>query len=168
MNRRKFLQSSAATALVLASPAFITGCNSNTIAELVQVLGNSAASIASLQGNTALAQKLKTDTAAAVVAVTNWKSGSPTQMIIEALNLVADDLNLFPQIGPYAPLIDLAIGTVESILALLPAPVAPVAPHATRRTVTLAQPAPKTAKAYKAQFNAIVAGNPALASAEIK
>jgi hypothetical protein len=166
MNRRTFLVTSTAAAFT----PFLTGCpsSSQTIASLVQVLGSSAASIASLEGNTSLAQKLQTDTAAAVVAVTNWKAGTVAQDVIEALNLVEDDLNLFPVLGAYGPLIDLAIGTIESILALLPQPAAPAAAHVAHRAVHLNQPAPKTASAYKSQWNAIVASNPKLTAAKIK
>jgi hypothetical protein len=167
MNRRSFLKSATAALCII-----LIGCPAqSTIADLTSILGTSAASIASIEGNPQLAQKLQTDTAAAVVAVTNWKSGTPAQDVIEALNIVEDDLNLFPVTGAYGPLIDLAIGTVESILALLPQPVAAAnvaVAHATHRQVTLTQPAPKTKAAFKSQWNAIVAGNPAMASAKIK
>lgn len=172
MDRRAFLKSSSAATLLSTLP-FIAGfsCNKTDIAALVQVLGNSASRLAALQGNTSLAAKLLVDTGAAVTAIDNWKQGSPADMVIEVLNLVVDDLNLFPVLGPYGPLIDLAIGTAEAILAVLPHGIATAnvaAPHGTRRPVTLAQPAPKDAKAYKARWNALVAGNPTLASAKIE
>lgn len=161
MNRRDFLTTASAAAVVSTLPLSLTGCNQNTIAELVQVLGNSASQIAALEGNTSLAAKLLTDTGAAVTAIDNWKTGSPTQMVIEVLNIVEDDLNLFPIAGPYIPLIDLAIATVESIIALLPAPSAPVAMSAKpRRHVQLGYAPPKTAKEYKKRYNAIVAQHP--------
>lgn len=164
MNRRTFLATGTAVAF---TPFFLStqGCGASTIAELVQVLGNSASQIAALEGNTSLASKLLTDTGAAVTAIDNWKTGSPTAEVIEVLNIVMDDLSLFPITGPYVPLIDLAIGTVEAILALLPASsgisAAAVKPHVQHRTVTLTNP-PKTASQYKKQFNAIVAANPAI------
>lgn len=159
------------SAVALTLVAALLGCSQSTLAALTSILGNAGASIAALQGNTTLAERLKTDTAAAVVAIENWKSGTPAQEAIEALNLVEDDLNLFPAIGKYGPLIDLAIGTVESILALLPQPAVSartVAPHAAHRAVNLAQPAPKTASAFKRQWNAIAASNPALSQAKLK
>lgn len=157
-----------AIALVLC--ASLIGCPAqSTIASLTSILGSSASSIAALEGNSPLAQKIMTDTQAAVTAVQNWKSGTPAQEAIEALNLVEDDLNLIPAVGPYVALIDLAIGTVESILTLLPSPsvTANVRPAATRRQVVLPVP-PKTASQYKAQWNAIVAQNPSLVSAKLK
>jgi hypothetical protein len=141
----------------------LVGCPSQaTLAALTAILGSSAASIASIEGNPTLAAKLQTDTAAAVTAVQNWKSGTPATEAIEALNLVETDLNLFPNLGVYGPLIDLAIGTVESILALLPASSSPVAPQARHRAVSLAQPAPRTSGGYKRQWNAIVNANPSI------
>lgn len=162
ITRRSFAKLSAATIALVYLP--FTGCFSQSqIAALASILGATAASIASLQGNSVLAAKLTTDTAAAVAAINAWKSGTSTQEIILALNLVEDDLNLFPIIGPYVPLIDLAIGTVESILALLPQNAispATIAPHAARRHVTLPFAAPKTAKAYKTQWNLLVDADP--------
>ena len=107
------------------------------------ILGSTAASIAAIEGNPTLAAKLTTDTAAAVAAINAWKSGTPDSEVILALNLVEDDLNLFPSTGPYVPLIDLAIGTVESILALLPQSSSAIAPHAVHRTVVLPFPCPE-------------------------
>lgn len=137
-----------------------TACNQNTIAALAQTLGNSAAQVATLENNPALAAKLTADTTAAVSAIQNWKSGSPATEAIEALNLVEDDLSLVPIASQYAPLIDLAIGTVESILSLLPQTQAlgNLSAHTARRHVVLQNP-PKTAAAFNKQFNAIAKQN---------
>ena len=153
----------------------IAACTSqSTLSSLVTILGNSTASIATIEGNTSLAAQIKSDTTAASAAVLAWKSGTSAAMAIEALNIVEDDLNLIPATGPYVPLIDLAIGTVESILALLPQPVATATAIATarakgiqRRTVYIAKP-PKDADHFKSAWNGIVAGNPALAPVTIK
>jgi len=166
MDRRLFLKSSAASVAILALPS-LTGCSSTTIADLVQTLGNSASQIAAIEGNASLASKLLTDTGAAVTAIDNWKAGSPTQEVIEVLNVVEDDLNLFPITSAYAPLIDLAIATAESIIALLPASPAPLATgtygavaHTPHRHVQLGYAPPKSAKEYRKRFNAIVAAHP--------
>lgn len=155
-----------AVLLVVTLP--LAGCpQQSTLAALVTTLGNAAASIASFEGNTALAQKLKIDVAAASQAVLNWKSGTPPQMAIEALTLVEDDLNLFPVASVYTPLIDLAIGTTISIIELLnPANPTPAVGATNRRAVHLASP-PKSAKQFKAQWNAIVKQHPELVQAEI-
>ncbi len=167
MQTRKLSSLAGVVLILLALTA--TGCpEQNTIASLTDALGNAAANIATLEGNSTLAAKLKTDTAAAVTAVKNWKKGTPAQEAIEALNLVEDDLNLIPGTSQYAPLITLAIGTVESILALLPPPSGgALSPHAARPHVQLSQPAPKNKSEFKAQWNSVIASHPNLAQAKI-
>lgn len=142
-----------------------TGCAPQaTIAALTQTLGSAAASVAAIEGNAALATQLTNDTNAAVAAIQNWKSGTPDQEVIEALNLVQSDLALFPQTDQYAPLINLAIGTAESIIALLPNS---GALQASYRHVTLLQPAPKNAKEFTKQWNEIVSTHPGFEPAKL-
>lgn len=143
------------------------GCvSSTTIAGLAQTLGTAAANIAAIEGNSTLGQKISIDTAAAVVAITNWKAGTSAQDAIEALSIVEDDLNLIPNTSQYAPLIDLAIGTVQTLLGLLPP--STVATARVHRNVTLSHPAPKNAAAFKKQWNGIIAANPNLAPALLR
>ena len=146
----------AAGCLLALSAVILTGCPSqNTIASLVDVLGNASSSIAALQGNTQLAATLKTDTAAASSAVLNWKKGTPTQNVIQALNLVEADLNLIPGTGQYAPLIDLAIGTVESIMEIVQPGSASVQGRVgVTHRVYLKSP-PKNADQFKKEWNAL-------------
>jgi hypothetical protein len=112
------------TALSLST----TGCASQTtIADLIAVVGTSVASIEALEGNTAVVTKIQTDTAAARAQVLDWKSGTPTQDVVAALNLVEDDLNILPVSSQDQALVDLALGTVDEILALIQAtPASPV------------------------------------------
>jgi len=146
------------TALILTAGLFamLTGCpQQSTLAALVTTLGNAAASVASVEGNATLATKLQTDTAAASTAVLNWKSGTPATEAIEAINIVEDDLQLFPLTGPYVPLIDLALGTAESIIEILnPTATTPSTAHAQRRVVKLTF-TPKNKKDFEKQWNAI-------------
>jgi len=141
----------------------------STIAALVSTLGTATASIAALEGNTALAAKVKADTADAAAAVLAWKSGTPSQMVIEALNIVADDLNLIPYVTPYVALIDIGIATIESIITIVasksPAPASAVnAKRATvRRQVKLAVKTPKTRNQFVKLWNEAAAANPKLA-----
>ena len=172
MIRRKAISILTAVCLwaaVLPVTVTTTGCvPQNTLAALVTTLGNSAASIASLEGNSTLATKLQADTAAASSAIANWKSGSPAQTAIEAIQLVEDDLDLFPIGGQYEPLIVLALGTATSIIQLLnPNAVGARPQTASGRHVQLAQ-APKTSAQYKAQWNAIADSNSSLAAARIQ
>ena len=149
--------------LVLLATLPSSGCSKSTVVELVSVLGSATSNIANLEGNPALAAQLKADTAAAVSAISNWQSGSPATVAIEALNILAADLSLIPGTSAYAPLIDLAIGTIDSILALIPS--SAVSVHASR-SVHL-QNAPKTKSQFKVQWDGIVAQHPALSSAAI-
>lgn len=143
-----------------------TGCtDQSTVSALVTTLGNAAASIASLEGNTSLAQQLQTDTAAASQAVLNWKSGTSAQNVVQAaLNAVQGDLDLISQIPgaqQYAPLISLAIGTVVSIIEIVnPSAVA------TAQVRTSAKRAPKNSKEFTKDWNALAVGP--LAKAAIK
>lgn len=150
-----------ALVLLAALPA-VTGCPSQSqVAALTQVLGNDSAQIAAAEGNAALAAQLKADTAAAVLAVDNWQKGTSAQMAIEAMNIVIADLNLLPAAGSYAPLIALALGTAQSILAILqPAP-----PPAALAKLKLSGSVPTTAKEFQRQWQAIRKANPQLQAA---
>ena len=172
--RQNPLAAWAAIALLFLATLPMTGCPAQTtLAALTNTLGTAAASIATLEGNTALAAKLQADTAAAATAIQNWKSGTNAQMAVEAINIVIDDLNLICPVGgicgPYGPLIVLALGTAQSIIAILNPTATPnaakVGPNA---RVNLGHPAPKTAAEFKAQWNGIAQSDPALASLVLK
>ena len=109
------------TALILGMLTLpTTGCGASqtTLADIVTTLGNTIAAVETLEGNSALAAQIQKDTAAAQSAVLGWKAGSPTQDVVQALNLVVSDLNLLPvAISPTdAALIALAVSTVEELL----------------------------------------------------
>jgi hypothetical protein len=138
---------------------------------LTSTLGNAAASIAVIEGNTTLAAQLQTDTAAAVTAIQNWKSGTPAQNVVAALNIVIQDINLICAngiCGSYEPLIVLALGTVQSIIAIVDPGATPaeakVGPNA---RVHLAY-YPVNAKDFKTQWNNIANSNSQLAAVAIK
>ena len=157
----------ALTVLTLAGIVLVGCPQQNTIAALTSTLGNAAAGVAALQGNTTLSAALKTDTAAAVSAITNWKQGTPAQNVVQALNLVVDDLNLIcpptnATCGQYAPLIILAISTAQSIIEI-------VAPgQALKSAKVNTDYSPRNAKEFKTYWNGVVSANPAMAGAEIK
>lgn len=160
------------TAVLIPAMLLVQGCvSASTLAALTTALGNAAASIATIEGNSALAPKLQTDTAAAATAIANWKSGTPAQDAVEAINIVIDDLNLLPVAGSDAALVALALGTAESIIAILnpggSSVTANVSVHAIAHTVHLKN-APKNAKQFKKMWNSVVAADPSLAAAELK
>lgn len=174
----KSLKNYALTALVCVCATFLIvptiGCNAQaTIAELVQTVGGAVSQLETIEGNTALAQKVQADTAAASSAVLNWKTGTASQDVIAALNLVEDDLSLFPVSGTDAVLIDLAIGTVEEIITQVagntPAPVATASTvRATRIKNVPANPHMKNKKSFVAAWNSIVATDSRFAQVAIK
>ena len=171
MNRLKKLTALAALAAVFAT----TGCTSQTtIAALVTTLGNASASIAAIENNPTLANQLKADTAAASQAVLNWKKGTPAQNVVQALNIVQNDLSLITGTcntgipGPvcqYVPLIDLAIATTTSIIQIVnPATAVPAATKGRLGAFN----APKDSVQFKKQWNKICSGNPNLVRAAIQ
>ncbi len=160
-------------AVMVLMCGIMTAClTNNALSGLVTVLGNATSSIASIEGNTGLATQIKADTAAASAAVLAWKSGTPAQDAIEALNIVEDDLNLIPMTGPYVALVDLGIGTIESILAMLPSSTASQLHESkgTRRQVAPVHVGKwkNPESEFKDRWNAIVAKDSALASVAIK
>ena len=163
----------AAICLLLTAMLPTTGCAPQaTIAALTSTLGTAAASIATLEGNTTLAAQLKTDTAAAVVAIQNWKSGSIGTAVVQALNIVIDDLNLICPpgglCGPYAPLILLALGTVQSIIAIVDPMAVPTASKVgPNGQVRLGGSVPKNKSQFVSQWNGICQSDPALAGLKI-
>lgn len=158
--------------LTLASILILCAAScQSTIAALTATLGNASAQIAMIEGNTTLAAQLSTDTAAAVKQINAWKGGSPAHNAVLALGIVETDLSLIcPSSGAgwqascavYAPLIQLALGTTQTIIELID----PTAGLKTAR-VNLGG-APTTAKEFKAQWNGICGTSPAYAKLAIK
>lgn len=150
--------------LVITALLSVPACSKDTIAALVNTLGNAAASVAALEGNSVLADALTRDTAAAVRAINGWEKGSPAQEAIQALNLVVADLNLFPQTAPYQPLIVLAVTTAEAIIAIL----SPSSNRERRMAEAKFSDAPKNAAQFRSRWNAIALSNAAMSKAVIK
>lgn len=161
----KYVRSSVA-ALLIGAVSFTTfattGCaTQSTIAVLTSTLGAAGASIAAIEGNPALAQKIQADTTAAVTAVNNWKSGTPSQDAVQVINILVADLNLIPAVGPYAPLIEIALATAETIITELEAGSPGVTANIIQpRAVSASVPSAKDSKSFKKLWNAAVDANP--------
>jgi hypothetical protein len=180
------LKSLVAAPLCAALIFSTSGCtHQTTTAELIGIVGTSVAALETIEGNTTAATKLSTDFAAAESAVMNWKSGTPTQNVAEALQLIESDLSLLPVTSEDTALIDLAIGTVDQILAIFGTPATPVTTALINgvpahivyagygQTVTTQhRPVPavhfKNKKQFKSAWNKILANHPKLAGATIK
>lgn len=166
----------AATVVVIP----LVGCpQQTTLAALTTTLGNAAASIASLEGNPTLAAQLQTDTAAATVAIQNWKQGTPAQNVVQALQIVITDLNLVSQIpgaSQYAPLIALALSTAISIIQIVDPSAVPAAMAKVKLggastggvSAEAVAAAPKNKKDFLARWNGICASSPSLDKVAIK
>lgn len=166
--------------LGLLSVIALAACNQNTIAALVSTLGNSCSTLAQMQGNTQLAATIKADTATAVADIAAWKPGTDGEMAIQALHILENDLHQICATIPgqtgqdcqkYEPLIQLALGTADSIIAIVQPQRVTAKAQKTCPTFDLAckepKGAPTDAKEFKRQWNAIVAANPALAGAKL-
>lgn len=148
---------------VLVLCSFMWACwSQQNIAALVSIMTNAASSIASAGNNPTLAQKIKTDGDAAAAAVLNWQNGSPVQEAEQALNILLDDLSLIPGTSQYAPLVAICVSAAEAILALLPQPTQSAKTKARLGASQKAalKSAPKNAKDFKKQWNAIRAQHP--------
>lgn len=145
-----------------------TGCNGQTTAaQLIATVGTAVATLETLQGNTAVVVQIQSDTRAAQLAIQNWKSGTPAQDVLQALTILQSDINLLPVNATDQALIQLALGTVEQIVALFPGAVPPVAAAKAVRPVKL-EFTVRNKNDFKKQWNAIVNSNPSLAGAAIQ
>jgi hypothetical protein len=160
MNRRELLKGSL-TLGALPSLIFVEGCPTQlTLAQEINIVGTTAASIVSSLGQTALAAQLADATAKAVKLVTNWVAGTPTQDIIQALDALLSVIDLIPVATPYEALIAILIGGVEGVLALLPSAGVTaniVRPKLKRSPVTLME------KQFRVQYNKEIPNHPELA-----
>ncbi len=148
--------------------ATTTGCNGQTTAaELIATVGTAVATLETLQGNTAMVAQIKADTRAAQLAIQNWKTGTPAQDVLQVLTILQSDINLLPVNPTDQALIQLALGTVEQIVALFPGSAPPVAGAKAVRPVQLGFTV-QNKNDFKKQWNLIVSSNPALAGAAIR
>lgn len=157
MNRRMFLQSSAAT-VSLAFLASQIGCgkaSQQTLAALAQTIGTSVSNLASLLGQTALATKITSITTQLVADIQGYVKGGATATIIQLIGDLEQAINLIPVTTPIAALIDLALGTIQAILAQFPSAAGAVQARAVGvRQVKLAK-VPKTKSDYIAQWKSV-------------
>jgi hypothetical protein len=183
----KGIGSAVIVALLVSSLALTTtGCTpqeeQQTVVSLTTSLVTALTTLENIEGNPVLAAQLQKDGAAVISAEANWKSGTPAQDVIEALGIVQADINLLPVSTQDQELVDLGIGLVDQILALLPVPAPGVVParailstavYATQGTTPLfrhpklAKPI-KDEKDFKKRWNALVKKHKELAGAKLK
>lgn len=151
----------------------LAGCKEqNTAAALVGIAGTAIASLETIEVHTQAAAQIQTDFSAAETAVLNWKAGTPTQDVAQTLQLVESDLSLLPVSVQDQAYIELAIGTVQSVLDLFPAanptPGMVLSPATLNHAQVLSIMAPKTADEFKARWNQDLAANPVPGLAPLK
>lgn len=130
------------------------GCDKqNTTAALVGIAGTAIASLETIEGNTDAAAQIQKDFTAAQTAVLNWKQGTPTEDVAQALLLVQNDLSLLPVSVQTQAYIELALASVQAVLDLFPGTAPQFATTAKARRVQVV--APKTEKEFRSRWNAI-------------
>jgi hypothetical protein len=174
MNRRTFLArlSAAAAFVTLNSSAFLMGCgkiSQQSLAVLAQTLGTSMASLASLLGSSTIAAKINSITTAVVADIQSWVKGSPTDDIIQLLGDLETQIGLIVSNSVVvAALIELALGTIQGILAAFPPAAAAVMARTKGVRVVKLAKVPHVRSEYAAQFNAIVQNDPKFAKLAIQ
>jgi hypothetical protein len=90
---------------------------------LLTILDDSLQSIDSvikvLDPNWSGLAKFEADSAAAIKAIEGWKSGTPAQDVVEIINDLIDDVNLFPVSPTYQVVITIALDGLKSIIVML-------------------------------------------------
>jgi hypothetical protein len=113
MNRRDFGKGTLALAGIaaLGLPVLtMTGCSAQgTIAALLNEMETAWAALLAATGKV-LPASIQADFAAAVAAVKAWKAGTPAQDVVEALQILAND------VAPLVPMTPLEAAAVQVIL----------------------------------------------------
>jgi hypothetical protein len=145
-------------ALALSSVLVIAGCTGQqTAADLIAIVGTAVEALVTQSGGTVPTQ-LPTDLSAAETLVKNWKSGTPTAEVNEALNLLVADINLIPVSAKDKAYISLAVGTTEQIIALFPpAPTPGATAQISVMRVPKRMPSKTPVTDFKEQWNALAA-----------
>lgn len=118
INRRAFAVWTLSAIAALTFP--MVACNTQTIANFVALIGKYAAQLATYFGASGYAAQITTLAAQIATDIANWQSGSPAADAINALDDLASLVNLIPAAGPYVVFIDLLLGAISGLLALIP------------------------------------------------
>jgi hypothetical protein len=158
INRRIFTLYAAGFVGFLLAP--VLGCgvvSKTTVAMLAQTLGNAIGNLAGLLGNTTIAANVTKYTTQLVADINSYVSGAPTQEIILVIADLEDAINLIPVSPEIQGLIELALGTIQGILAFFPTPAVAAAVQARTkaRQVHLAK-VPKTSATFRTTWNSLV------------
>lgn len=114
MNRREFSKQAAASAVVLA----VAGCGVETIEGYINAVDTAVTGVLNLMGDSNLAAKIQAAVNAVNTAMSNWKTGTIPQMVVEALNMLQTALDAVPMSSLLSMAIGLAIAAIDAILTL--------------------------------------------------
>jgi hypothetical protein len=162
LNRREFGKRSLATVATMAlAGTGLTGCtvlakvNQSVLGTLLSAVESGVTSLLTYLGNSSAAQEAQTLFNTAINEVKSWVSGTPATVVIEALNAAVAFVAVIPGISQYAALVQLIVGTVDSIISLFSAnspTTAAIRPRTAVATVTLTNP-PRKASEFRSQWN---------------
>ena len=172
LTRRQFgknvIIGGAVAAVAGADLLMLTGCpQQDTLSALVATLGDAVSRLAAAQGLPAdIVALIKQYSADASAKIASWVKGTPSQMIIEALGILEDEINKLPFQLPYANLIDLAIIAVDSVIQFVtknsPVNLQAYRAKVPHRTSAYAGKAPQNPQEFRTAWNNIVATDPKL------
>lgn len=95
----------------------------NFKSNLVVILKDSLDSVTSvikiLDPNWSGLTQFQQDAAAAITAVENWQSGTPAQDVVQILDILIADINLFPVSDVYKAVIVIALDGIKSVIVLI-------------------------------------------------
>jgi hypothetical protein len=127
VTRRRFAQLAGFALSSICCLPLLQGCSPDTVAAFVTTIARYAAQLASYFGAGSLASQLTAVAGKIATDIASWQSGGAATDAIEAINDMIDLVNAIPVAGTYTVFIDLILGALSGLLALLPAPAAAVA-----------------------------------------
>jgi hypothetical protein len=115
MNRRRFLATSAAVAVMPVS-LIETGCAFSVTGTINTIISALNGILTYVAGAAPWVADLQAALQALQSAETNWKAGNTPTLIIDALNTVEAVLAVIPFTAVYSPLIDIVVAGIEAII----------------------------------------------------
>ena len=168
VTRRRFIELAAMAAIALSSLS-VTGCDQESLADLIGVAGTSLSQLLGAlgQGSTTLASNLAALFAVARNSVLTWVKGSPAQDVIQALNNVLAAIARIPVTSGTSVLISIAIAAIEHVIEAIDPSAIPL-PSAQAANLKWSRFARTPKEIYKSAWNGEIANHPELAAAKLK
>jgi hypothetical protein len=120
MNRRRFSkQAIAAGAVFGLSPSLLwmEGCSFNVTNAINAVLNSLLAILKVAESNATWLNTFKDAVTAFEQAETQWKNGSSSAIVTDALNTVEAVLAVIPATAVFSPLIDIVVAAIEAVIS---------------------------------------------------